>query len=114
MASCAATQPTFSLQPSFLTALASDKVKTILLTGCGGGFDFVHGALLLPHLKQLGKRVIILSYSFGSTDNISNAEVVFSEKTPQGPCEAKLVTLGYCECDRLSKVRAGDRLVRVP
>ena len=92
MASCAATQPTFSLQPSFLTALASDKVKTILLTGCGGGFDFVHGALLLPHLKQLGKRVIILSYSFGSTDNISNAEVVFSEKTPQGPCEAKLVT----------------------
>lgn len=81
-----------SLQPGFLAALASDKVKTILLTGCGGGFDFVHGALLLPHLRQLGKRVVILSYSFGSARNISDAEVVFSEKTPQGLCEAKLVT----------------------
>ena len=81
-----------SLQPGFLAALGSDKVNTILLTGCGGGFDFVHGALLLPHLKQAGKRVIIVSYSFGSANNISDAEVVFSEKTPQGTCDAKLVT----------------------
>jgi len=91
MAAAGAAHPTCSLQPSFLAVLASDKVKTILLTGCGGGFDFVHGALRLPHFKQLGKRVIILSYSFGSPDNISDAEAFFSEKTPQGPCEAKLV-----------------------
>ena len=82
-----------SLTPSFLRMLAAEDVKTVLLMGCGGGFDFVHSALLLPFLRAHGKRVVILSHSFGSTAGIVNAEVVFSEPTlHRGTCEAKLVT----------------------
>ena len=82
------------MEPSFVRMLSSDSVQTVLITGCGGGFDFVHGALLLPLLKAKGKRVVIVSFSFGSPGNISGptAETVFSEETPQGVCEAKLMS----------------------
>jgi len=65
-----------------LQKLESDEVQTILLTGCGGGFDFVHGMLLYPELRRLGKNVIIGSFSFGSPANINQAEVIFEQKHP--------------------------------
>jgi hypothetical protein len=48
--------------PAFLKRLASSESKRIFLSGCGGGFDFVHGMLLYPELKRLGKQVTIGSY----------------------------------------------------
>ena len=55
-----------NMEPSFVRMLASESVHTVLITGCGGGFDFVHGALLLPLLKANGKHVVFVSFSFGS------------------------------------------------
>ncbi|NBB90314.1 MAG: hypothetical protein GVY23_03795 [Spirochaetes bacterium] len=51
-----------TLVPAFLKRLASSESKRIFLSGCGGGFDFVHGMLLYPELKRLGKQVTIGSY----------------------------------------------------
>lgn len=60
--------------------LADPSVKTVMLCGCGGGFDFVHSLTLYPHLRQLGKSVVIGSYSFGDPNNVTGeAEVVFNE-----------------------------------
>ncbi|MGN7611601.1 DUF1152 domain-containing protein [Magnetococcales bacterium HHB-1] len=68
----------YSMLPSFLQKLASPEIRTVMLCGCGGGFDFVHGMLLYPLLQQLGIRVIIGSYSFGHPRRITNAKTVFS------------------------------------
>ena len=68
------------MQPTFLTQLQNPAVKTVLLVGCGGGFDFLHGLVLYPTLKRLGKRVIIGSYSFGDIHAIgAPAPLVFEE-----------------------------------
>ena len=32
------------LVPTFLRMLADPSIKTVMLCGCGGGFDFVHKA----------------------------------------------------------------------
>eukprot|EP01059_Diplonema_ambulator_P000178 TRINITY_DN10159_c0_g1_i1.p1 TRINITY_DN10159_c0_g1~~TRINITY_DN10159_c0_g1_i1.p1 ORF type:complete len:549 (+),score=171.32 TRINITY_DN10159_c0_g1_i1:133-1779(+) len=50
--------------PSFLKQLASPDIHTVLLIGCGGGFDFIQSMLLYPELKKQGKNVIIVSNSF--------------------------------------------------
>jgi hypothetical protein len=63
--------------PSFLRLLSDPAIKTVLLCGCGGGFDFLHGLTLLPELARLGKRVIIGSYSFGEPHRITAAPTVF-------------------------------------
>lgn len=64
--------------PTFMQRLASPDIKTVMLCGCGGGFDFVHSMVLYPALRALGKTVIIGSYSFGNPNHISGeAEVVF-------------------------------------
>lgn len=64
--------------PRFLARLADPAVKTVLLSGCGGGFDFVHAAMLYPELLRLGKRVVHVSYSFGDPGRIGGeAPVVF-------------------------------------
>jgi len=52
-------------------------IKTVMLCGCGGGFDFVHGLTLYPELRRLGKDVIIGSYSFGDPHEITNAQTIF-------------------------------------
>lgn len=65
--------------PSFWRALASPEVKVVMLCGTGGGFDFVHSALLVPQLKKLGKRLVFLSYSFGDPSNLENVDVVFEK-----------------------------------
>lgn len=64
------------------------------MCGCGGGFDFLHSMLLYPELVRLGKKVTILSFSFGVVKNLQRADVVFSGQVPpdHAPPECKLVT----------------------
>lgn len=70
----------FLLLPAFLKRLADPAIKTVMLCGCGGGFDFVHSLTLYPQLRQLGKSIVIGSYSFGNPERISgDTEVVFRE-----------------------------------
>jgi hypothetical protein len=70
---------TFQL-PTFLMQLTNPDIKTVLLCGCGGGFDFVHSLVLYPELRELGKTIIIGSYSFGEPQRISgNAPTVFEK-----------------------------------
>ncbi len=59
------------LEPKFLEILRNPEIKNVLLVGCGGGFDFIHGMLLYPALMELNKNVVIGSYSFGLTDKIN-------------------------------------------
>jgi hypothetical protein len=66
--------------PTFVQQLANPDIKTILLCGCGGGFDFVHSLVLYPGLRELGKTVIIGSYSFGDPNAISGAAPIVFEK----------------------------------
>lgn len=58
------------LEPSFISRLRDPEIKNVFITGCGGGFDFVHGMLLYPALIELGKNVVIGSYSFGLPDKL--------------------------------------------
>jgi hypothetical protein len=67
------------LLPTFLRRLADPSIRTVLLCGCGGGFDFVHGLTLYPELRRLGKAVIIGSYSFGRPEKIGGAAAVFED-----------------------------------
>jgi hypothetical protein len=59
--------------------LADPSIKTVMLCGCGGGFDFVHSLMLYPELRRLGKTVVIGSYSFGDPNEIRGAAEVFHE-----------------------------------
>jgi len=69
-----------SLLPPFLARLARPEVRTVLLAGCGGGFDFVHAMLLVPDLVALGKRIVIGSYSFGEPRRLGGAApIVFDD-----------------------------------
>ena len=66
------------LLAEFLVRLADPSVQTVMLCGCGGGFDFVHSLILYPELTRLGKRIVIGSYSFGDPNEITgDAPVVF-------------------------------------
>jgi hypothetical protein len=65
------------LLPGFVARLADPAIRTVLLCGCGGGFDFVHSLTLYPELRRLGKTVVIGSYSFGNPAKISGAVPVF-------------------------------------
>jgi hypothetical protein len=68
------------MKPTFLRQLADPRIETVLLAGCGGGFDFVHGMLLWGELGRLGKRVLVHSYSFGDPGRIrGSGRVVFDE-----------------------------------
>eukprot|EP01126_Amoeba_proteus_P032632 TRINITY_DN3183_c0_g1_i11.p1 TRINITY_DN3183_c0_g1~~TRINITY_DN3183_c0_g1_i11.p1 ORF type:complete len:253 (+),score=40.84 TRINITY_DN3183_c0_g1_i11:70-828(+) len=64
--------------PSFLRKLANPSIRTVMLCGCGGGFDFVHSMNLYPELKRLQKKIIITSYSFVNVGVIQDAPVVWS------------------------------------
>lgn len=63
--------------PSFLRRLSDPAIRTVLLCGCGGGFDFLHGLTLLTELQRLGKQVVLGSYSFGDPRRIAEAPVCF-------------------------------------
>jgi hypothetical protein len=67
------------LVPTFFRKLADPSIKTVMLCGCGGGFDFVHSLTLYPELQRLGKTVVIGSYSFGDPNEITGATDVFNE-----------------------------------
>jgi hypothetical protein len=68
-------------EPAFLKLLADPSVRTVMLCGCGGGFDFVHSMALYPELNRLGKEVVIGSYSFGDPARIQgDTEIVFRDK----------------------------------
>jgi hypothetical protein len=73
------------LMPSFFRRLVDPSIKTVMLCGCGGGFDFVHSLTLYPELRRLGKSVVIGSYSFGDPNEITNATNVFCESGALGP-----------------------------
>jgi len=68
-----------ALAPSFVARLADPDVRTVMLCGCGGGFDFVHAMTLVPTLVALGKHVVIGSYSFGDPLRIGGATRVFED-----------------------------------
>lgn len=68
----------------FQQILERDDIKTVLVCGCGGGFDFVHSMLLMPTLRKLGKKLVWLSYSFGVTHNLRDAPIAY-ENAPEGP-----------------------------
>jgi hypothetical protein len=70
---------TSHLLPTFVARLADPSIRTVLLCGCGGGFDFVHSLTVYPELRRLGKTVVIGSYSFGNPAKISGAVPVFAE-----------------------------------
>ncbi|MBL8922730.1 MAG: DUF1152 domain-containing protein [Myxococcaceae bacterium] len=65
--------------PAFADVLARPEIRTVLLAGCGGGFDFVHGLMLWPALRRMGKTIVVGSYSFGDPAAIRGGEVVFGE-----------------------------------
>jgi hypothetical protein len=67
------------MRPSFISRLFDPEVRTIMLCGCGGGFDFVHGMLLVPELLRRGKKLVIGSYSFGDPEEISAAATFHRE-----------------------------------
>jgi hypothetical protein len=64
--------------PTFLRLLLDPQVKTVLVSGCGGGADFLHGTHFFPMLAAAGKRVILHSYSFGDPTAIAGS-VPFTE-----------------------------------
>lgn len=68
--------------PAFMRKLRSPACRNVLLCGCGGGFDFVHGMLLYPELIGLGKQVTIGSYSFGETEKIGEPANVVYQNDP--------------------------------
>ncbi|MBI4815905.1 MAG: DUF1152 domain-containing protein [Deltaproteobacteria bacterium] len=76
------------LLPGFARALLDPSIRTVMICGCGGGFDFLHGLMLWPELERLGKSIVLGSYSFGDPRKIGNAEVVFEH----GSVLAKRVT----------------------
>ncbi|KAH3759246.1 cell surface glycoprotein [Pelomyxa schiedti] len=77
-------------QPSFLRLLEDPSVRTVMMCGCGGGFDFVHSMALYPELKRLGKTVIVGSFSFGNTSEIK--EPVYWRHPVLTDCVVKKVT----------------------
>jgi len=81
------------LAPSFLARLEDPEVKTILVVGCGGGFDFVHGMVLYPELVRLGKKVVIGSNSFGDPSAIHGAQLVKRFESDERPFVVKATAL---------------------
>lgn len=69
--------------PEIIQQLQNPEIKTIFISGCGGGFDFVHCACLIPELKRLKKNIIIGSYSFGDLQKIDheNPNIYYSENS---------------------------------
>ena len=69
------------LLPEFIKKINDPSIRTVMLCGCGGGFDFVHGMILYPELMRLGKQVIIGSYSFGRPGAIIGETDIFFSRS---------------------------------
>jgi hypothetical protein len=64
--------------PSFVRELSNPNIINVFLTGCGGGFDFVHTLNLYKDLVDCyHKNIVIGSYSFGDPTTIQGGECVF-------------------------------------
>ena len=77
-------------EPIWLKHIKDPKVKTILITGCGGGFDFTHSLLLIPSIIQLQKHFVIISNSFTNIYCMSDFEVVYQSKKERR-CVGRLI-----------------------
>ena len=71
-----------STSPRYWQLLLDPEVKTVFITGCGGGFDFVQSVALIPELLKAGKKVVIGSFSFGNPSWIKGADIVWRHTTP--------------------------------
>merc|ERR1712025_1320479 len=83
------------LVPSFLRQLMAPEIKTVLVWGCGGGFDFMHSMLLYPELRRMGKSVVIVSNSFGDPASFTGESVQTVFTNP----EVRTVTAAVSEYD---------------
>ena len=72
--------------PTFWKQIEDPAIKTVLLVGCGGGFDFVHSVMLIPDLVKMGKTVVMGSYSFGNHDELvgDSSEIAFTREEVEG------------------------------
>ena len=85
------------LLPGFARLLADPAVRTVMMCGCGGGFDFVHGQALYPELVRLGKRVVIATYTFGKNQRFRNATKYWDGTAAAGHSDACVVVNGQTE-----------------
>jgi hypothetical protein len=65
--------------PSYLRRLANPDIKTVFISGCGGGFDFVHSMTLIPELKRLKKKV--RTFNFNETTILAKEHVFICSKS---------------------------------
>ena len=54
---------------------------SILLSGCGGGYDIFTGLPLYFHLKSNGYRVFLSNFSFTSRNLLNNSELIENSST---------------------------------
>jgi hypothetical protein len=81
--------------PKFISELSRPDVQSVFLTGCGGGFDFVHSTCMIPEIKRLGKSFVIGSYSFGDPAAIS-AEICFTSTANPTVIAKKVYATSQC------------------
>ena len=68
-------------EPLWLKQIRDPEVKTILIIGCGGGFDFTHSLLIIPTILEFGKKFVIVSNSFTYETTLKDQELVYTDKT---------------------------------
>ena len=72
---------------SFIKNISDPLIKTILLCGCGGGFDFIHSSILIPLLKKLKKKLIFASFSFTDENLLpTNSKLYYQFKNKKSNC----------------------------
>jgi hypothetical protein len=72
---------------SFIKNISDPSIKTILLCGCGGGFDFTHSSILIPLLKNLKKKLIFASFSFTEQSLLpQNSKLYYQFKNERANC----------------------------
>lgn len=69
------------MQIDFFKSISDSNIKTIMITGCGGGIDFLHSMLIYPELQKLKKRIVFCSNSFVDLNDIEdNYDAFYSNK----------------------------------
>ena len=72
---------------SFIKNISDPSIKTILLCGCGGGFDFTHSSILIPLLKKLKKKLVFASFSFTDQNLLpKNSKLYYQFKNKESNC----------------------------
>ena len=60
--------------PDYIRLIENPDIKTVFVTGCGGGFDFIHSMTLHSELLRMGKKVVFGSFSFGDPSDIKGGK----------------------------------------